>query len=195
VARLNLSKDADQARDVDGSHKGTHDPRVRWPLPPGAQRVKKCRLTSVSASQSTNQVTEQMHLEELITERTKIYASRLRTPVLLLTLLCSACAGGPDSGAPPAVPTPSITLAPFILKTPGLQPAPARTSTAEAKPGSWHGSGPEPERHRHGKHWNHKQNAPKRSQHPASPEPRRTEPTPTPSERPPYWPLEHLNDQ
>lgn len=194
MARLNLSKDANQARDVDGSHKGAHDPRVRWPLPPGAQRVKRCRLTSVSASQSTNQGTEQMHLDELITERRNLYASRLRALVLLVTLLCNACAGAPDSGAPPAVPTPSITLAPFILKTPGEQSTPAPTPTPAVKPGSWHGSGPEPKRRWRGKHWNYEKNAAKKAQHPANPEPRRTEPTPTPSERPPYWPLEHLND-
>jgi hypothetical protein len=164
------------------------------PYLPGAQRVKTCRLTSVSASQSTNQGTEQMHLDELITERTNIYASRLRAPVLLVTLLCNACAGAPDSGAPPAVPTPSITLAPFILKTPGEQSTPVPTSTPAVKPGSWHGSGPEPKRHWRGKHWNYEKNAAKKAQHPANPEPRRTEPTPTPSERPPYWPLEHLND-
>jgi hypothetical protein len=29
LVRLNFSKDANQARDVDGSHKGTHDPRAR----------------------------------------------------------------------------------------------------------------------------------------------------------------------
>jgi len=145
---------------------------------------------SVSSSQSTNQGTEQMHVGELITERTKIYARRLRRPVLFVTLLCGACAGGPDSGAPPAVPTPSIAIAPFILKTPSLQPTPAPTSTAAAKPGSRHGSGPEPKRH-----WHNEQNAPKRSQHPANPELAPTKPTPVPSERPPYWPLEHLNDQ
>jgi len=145
---------------------------------------------SVSSSQSTNQGTEQMHVGELITERTKIYARRLRRPVLFVTLLCGACAGGPDSGAPPAVPTPSIAIAPFILKTPGLQPTPAPTSTTAAKPGSRHASGPEAKRH-----WHNEQNVPKRSQHPANPEPTPRKPTPVPSERPPYWPLEHLNDQ
>jgi hypothetical protein len=119
----------------------------------------------------------------------------LRAPVLLVTLLCSACAGAPDSGAPPAVPTPSIALAPLILQMPSQQPTPAPTSTPATKPGSGHGSGPEPKRHWHGKHWNYDQNAPKRSRHPANLEPPLTKPTPAPSDRPPYWPLEHLNDQ
>ena len=115
--------------------------------------------------------------------------------VLLVTLLFGACAGPPDSGAPPAVPTPSIALAPLILQKPSPQPTPAPTSApaAEARPS--HGSGSEPKRHRPAKHWNYGQNAPKRSRHSANPKPSSTETTPAPSDRPPFWPLEHLNDQ
>jgi hypothetical protein len=119
----------------------------------------------------------------------------LRAAVLAATLLCSACAGAPDPVAPPAVPTPSIALAPLIQQTPGQQPTPAPTSTPGAKSGSWHGSGPEPKRQRRGKHGNYDPNAPKRSLHRAKAEPTQTEPTPAPSDRPLYWPLEHLNDQ
>jgi hypothetical protein len=124
-----------------------------------------------------------------------------RALILLATLLYSACAGAPEWGAPPAVPSPSVALAPVISQMPGQQPrpapisAPAPTSTPAAKPGSWHGAGPEPKRHWHRKPGNYDQNAAKKSRHPAKLEPAQAGPTPVPSDRPLYWPLEHLNDQ
>jgi hypothetical protein len=175
--------------------------RTRVPMTRGLDTPRGRRRSKIVDSKASpyrrvlTRARSKMHLDEVITERTKIYASRLRAVVLLVTLLCSACAGATEWGVPPAVPTPSIALAPVILPPPSIQPTPAPTSTPAAKPGTWHGSGPEPKRHWHGKHGNYEQNAPKRSRHPANPEPTPTKPAPAPSDRPPYWPLEHLNDQ